>query len=636
VVEQDSGNFAQLEAVTRREGRKLNFFDAIAAAPLHWRLTACAVTFAGGVAFNGVLSDLLPGAPEGAAFFPAIFLAALLCGFAAGVLAASIVAIGLRIPFGAPLADAAKAHLWTVELHFYFDAVACIALARWPHAIVRASRRAPVRVTAEQLGHLVEQAPAAIAMFDSRMRYLAASARWRACYNLGRHIVGKSHYDIFPDMPDAWREAHRRALAGETVQCEQDLFVRSDGAEYWLKWEIGPWRYSGDRIGGIVIVSEDIGERVRLQRDLVENERRLKAIFESAMDAIVTTDAQGLIQSANVAAGEIFGRGPDEMIGQKVDILMPKVFGARHDGFMSAYAASGIKKIIGQRRIVAGLRKDGAEIPLELAVSEAVINDATIFVGVMRDLSVIEAERRRVNLLRDELAHASRLNDMGGMVAGLAHEVGQPISAIMNYCSAYRRTIARTGSAPEANLTTKIEQQARRAADILKRLRGFIEKRPIELREVAIGTLIDDAIALVSLRSRPRIVRPPPPPEVVGACVLVDPIQIEQVLVNFLRNADDALIDADDPEIVVEACLASSGRVRVSVADNGAGVSAEAAGELFDMFFTTKNYGMGVGLAIGKDVVKSHGGIIGYRPNAPRGSIFEFELPLCSSAGREP
>jgi two-component system sensor kinase FixL len=309
-------------------------------------------------------------------------------------------------------------------------------------------------------------------------------------------------------------------------------------------------------------------------------------------------------------------------------MLMPNHYRNEHDRYIAAYLRTGEKKIIGLRRKVDGMRKDGAVFPLELTVSEARFDQDRLFVGFLRDLSPIEEERRRVNALREELAHVSRLNDMGEVVTGLAHEVGQPIAAILNFSAAHRRAMAATGESPDADLIAKIEAQARRAADILKRLRGFIEKRPPERRVENIHDLIDDAIKLSLLRSRAHVAHMPPADGEGGARVCVDRVQIGQVLVNLLRNADDALIDTAEPEILIETSLVEPAGILVSVADNGAGVDHETAEELFNPFYSTKQFGMGVGLSIGKSIVESHGGAISYRANAPHGAIFEFTLPI--------
>ena len=618
-------------AVSAIERRALDYFEALEATPLHMKALACAMV----IIAVGFLYGLIPGSVDifirDDIFYPAVVISALLCGVVGGLVAVAVFSIFAHLGLGAMMLGRLDEPVhFAASFDFLFGAAGYIVLARFPHLLARArhASEAAIRAEVEQLRDFVQQAPAAIAMFDREMHYLGASARWCEARGLDREIGGNWHYAELPNFPQAWKDAHRRALAGEAVRSEQDHIVRADGREAWVRWEVQPWRLNSGEIGGVVIVSEDITERVRMQQALHDNERRVTAIFDSAMDAIVTSDRNGAIISANPAAQDVFGYSLQELLGKNINQLMPEPYVLRHNSNFDAYLRGDGKQIIGQRRVVEGRRKNDETFPLELTVSEAGMTDDLLFVGIMRDLSPIEAERRRVSLLREELAHVSRVNDMGETVAGLAHEVGQPVAAILNFAAAYRRARATIGKAAETDLIAKIEEQARRAAEIIKRLRGFIEKRPPERRAVAVESLIDDALSLVHLRTRPRIVRTPPGPEVAGVQVFVDPIQIEQVLINLLRNADDALIDAEAPEITIETSRSDSGHVMVSVADNGVGVEDGAAAELFDPFFTTKHRGMGVGLSIGKSIVESHGGAIFYRPNAPRGSIFEFELPL--------
>ncbi|MGO9755189.1 MAG: PAS domain S-box protein, partial [Roseiarcus sp.] len=462
------------------------------------------------------------------------------------------------------------------------------------------------------------------------MRYLAASARWRADFGLPPDIVGKSHYVVFPELGENLREIHRRALAGETLSRQADRYVGFDGSKRWLRWEISPWRVPRNGIGGVVIFSEDITERLLIEEAMHENERRRVAIVDAAMEAIVAIDSKGVIQSANPAAWEMFGYEKSELLDRNVKMLMPNHYRAEHDRYLADYLGGGKENVIGQRRKVEGRRKDGSIVPLELTVCETTFKQEIMFVGFLRDLSPIEEEKRRVAALRDDLVHVSRLNDMGEVVASLAHEVGQPVSAILNFAAAHRRAMALNGEAPAPDLIAKIEAQARRAAEILKRIRGFIEKRPPERRVAGIRDLIDDAISLVVLRSRAHIVYLPPADDGDEVHVCADRIQIGQVLVNLLRNADDALLDTAEPQILVETYCDASGMVHVAFADNGAGVDEEALEQIFSPFFGTKKYGMGVGLSISKSIVESHGGVISYRANAPCGSIFEFTLPVFS------
>jgi two-component system sensor kinase FixL len=321
--------------------------------------------------------------------------------------------------------------------------------------------------------------------------------------------------------------------------------------------------------------------------------------------------------SANPAAREMFGYDSDETLGGNLAILMSESLRLAHDGYID-----------GASRRFEGRREDGAAFPLEIALSETTLDGQRLFVGFLRDLGPIEEEKRRVDALLAELFHAARLNDMGEVVASLAHEIGQPIAAIQNFAAAYRRTVDGTGEPPRADMIALIEAQGRRAAEILKRLRGFIAKRPPERREEKIKDLIDDAIQLALLRSRAHVEHRLPAAQDADLSVFVDPILIGQVLVNLLRNADDALADTPEPQIRVDAARAEPGMVRISVADNGAGVAPEAVGDLFKPFYSSKATGLGVGLSIGRTIVESYGGFLTYRPNEPRGAIFEFTLPI--------
>jgi PAS domain S-box-containing protein len=587
------------ETPPRRRRGLIGWFERLSGAPRGLRIVICVLAVGGSLQLRDVLTGTLDEFSGHYLFYPAIVLSAFFCGIGGGVAAVvAFILFGRGFLDAAPLPDQSGPVNFKVFVDFLVDSAVYIALGRLPSAFALMRRESDdlIRINAEQLEHFVEQAPAAMAMFDRNMRYLAFSARWREDYRIGAEALGRSTYEVTPDSKESWKDAHQRALAGEIVREESDVFVRGEEPAMLLRWETRPWFERSGKIGGIIVFAENISERGRVQRALEESERRLAAIFNAAMDAIVTIDRRGAIQSANPAACDMFGYGVDELVGRNVGALMPERFTHDHDRYIAAYVHTGEKKIIGQRRMVEGLRRDGTVFPLELTVNEAVHAGGPLFVGIMRDLSPIEAERKRVSALRDELARVSRVNDMGEMAGGLAHEVGQPIAAILNFAAAYRRAVAATGQAPEGDLVGKIEGQARRAAAIIKRLRGFIENRPPDRERIEIERLIDDALRFVAFRNRPKIIRPPPPPELAGRTIFVDPVQIEQVLINLLRNADDALIESEPAEIVIETALVGKDRVRVSVADNGAGVAPDAAGELFAPFFTTKLLGIGVGL----------------------------------------
>ncbi len=421
-----------------------------------------------------------------------------------------------------------------------------------------------------------------------------------------------------------------RALRGETDVAVVTVLRQKDTGEKWLgSYSFAPIRDEAGAVVGSVVTARDITAQRRAEEDLRDHQRQLKAIFETSMEGIVTIDSKGIIKGANPAAAEMFGYPADELLGLNVSILMPEPHKARHDFYIAHYLQTGEKSIIGYRRRLKGLRRNGETFPKELTVTKAEIDHEVLFIGFMRDLSPIEDEKRRVSELREELARVSRMNDMGQVVAGLAHEIGQPLAAIGNFGAAGRRMLAAGDASLIAEVIDKIEAQSRRGGEILSRLRDFIGKREgPERTQESLGLLVADAMSLSALRYGGH------PPSVLfelldaEVAVDVDRVQIQQVLVNFLRNAADAAACEQKPEIVVTTDMDRPGSVRVSVSDNGPGVGAEVAAQLFSPFVTTKKFGMGVGLSLCKSIIENHGGEIGFRANDPRGAVFFFTLPI--------
>jgi len=357
----------------------------------------------------------------------------------------------------------------------------------------------------------------------------------------------------------------------------------------------------------------------------------LSAMEETSLDAIITIDHRGLMLSFNPAAQRLFGYPPDEVIGRNVKMLMPSPFREEHDGYIGRYMSTGEKRIIGIGRVVAGQKKDGAIFPLELSVGESRVEGAPVFVGFIRDSSDIQSEQRRVQELQRELFHVSRLGEMGQLVSSLAHEVNQPLAAIVNYTQVARQmadsaddeTARRIGGVLE-----KVAAPTTRAADIIKRLRAFIDRREGERRRESPRQLIEEALALGLVGPASRATRlvldmAPELPD-----VEVDRVQVQQVIVNLIRNAVDAMEGSPRRELIVGAVRDGPDFVRVSVGDTGSGIAPEVAPRLFGAFVTTKPDGMGVGLSICKTIIDAHGGRISCEARAGGGTTFSFTLPV--------
>lgn len=364
----------------------------------------------------------------------------------------------------------------------------------------------------------------------------------------------------------------------------------------------------------------------------------LSAVESASLDAIITIDAKGVIQSFNAAAERLFGYAHDEVVGRNVKLLMPPHFRAEHDAYIQRYLTTGERRIIGIGRVVAGERKDGSTFPLELSVGETRIDGEPVFIGFIRDLTQIQTQQRRVQELQRDLFHVSRMSEMGQLASGLAHEVNQPLAAILNYIQISRQLAGEQGNGttrPLAQALEKAEVQTNRAADIVKRLRAFVDRRELDRRPESLNQIVEEALALAMVG-----------PEI-GATrvqlnlandlprVNVDRVQILQVIVNLVRNAVDAMADLPQRALTIASVVEKGTFVRLAVGDVGPGIAPDVAPRLFGAFFTTKEQGMGVGLSICKAIVENHGGKIWFEPPPTGGTMFHFTLPVDDAAGRE-
>lgn len=360
-------------------------------------------------------------------------------------------------------------------------------------------------------------------------------------------------------------------------------------------------------------------------------EALLAAMVDTSSDAIITINAKGIIQSFNAAAQRLFGYLETDVLGQNVKMLMPPHFRAEHDGYLERYAQTGERHIIGIGRVVAGEKKDGSTFPLELAVGETRVEGLPVFVGFIRDLTEIQTEQRRVQELQQELFHVSRLGEMGQVASSLAHEVNQPLAAILNYLQVGKQIAEGPGDEPMRNILEKVEAQTTRAAEIVKRLRNFIDRRDFERRPESPTKIIEEALALGVVGPSTRAARITLQLMLDAPNVDVDRVQIQQVLVNLIRNALDAMEGQQKRELAIASTLEND-NVKIAVRDTGPGISADVRDKIFGAFVSTKPQGMGVGLSICKAIVENHGGRIWFETNESGGTTFSFTLPVYDDA----
>jgi two-component system sensor kinase FixL len=366
--------------------------------------------------------------------------------------------------------------------------------------------------------------------------------------------------------------------------------------------------------------------------DLEASEAHLKSILDTVPDAMIVIDERGVIQSFSAAAERLFNWTAAETVGQNVSMLMPNPYRDGHDGYLERYLATGERRIIGIGRVVVGERKDGSTFPMELSVGEMRSGDARYFTGFVRDLTERRQTERRLQDLQSELVHVSRLTAMGEMASALAHELNQPLSAAANYVRGCVRLLDQTPLAKQKikDALNSAADQTLRAGQIIRRLRDFVAKGEAERRIESLPQLLEEAGALAMVGAKERGVRLRFDIDRTIDLVLADKVQIQQVVLNLMRNAIEAMGDGPRRELVVMARPSAADMVEVSVVDTGPGVSAEMADHLFQPFITSKQQGMGVGLSISRTIVESHGGRIWAEPNPDGGAIFRFTLRAVS------
>jgi two-component system sensor kinase FixL len=405
-----------------------------------------------------------------------------------------------------------------------------------------------------------------------------------------------------------------------------------------MSGEIGTGNLVGAAVFLLVAIAVTIGgqgfQLARKQSEevnagIAQREAHLRSILETVPDAMVVIDEAGLIRDFSHAAERLFGWSAAEVAGKNVKMLMPSPYREAHDGYLQRYYRTGERRIIGIGRVVVGERKDGSTFPMELAVGEMSGADGRFFTGFVRDLTERQQTETRMQELQTELVHVSRLTALGEMASALAHELNQPLSAIANYLTGSKMLLDRDEIPRErvADAVGKAADEALRAGQIIRRLRDFVARGETERSIESLPKLVEEAsaLALVGAKEHGIRVRFDFSPEV--DLVLADKVQIQQVALNLMRNAVDAMADSPRRDLTVSIAPAEDDMALVRVADTGPGISDKIADQLFQPFVTTKRTGMGVGLSISRTIIEAHGGKIWVEANEGRGAVFRFTLP---------
>ena len=357
----------------------------------------------------------------------------------------------------------------------------------------------------------------------------------------------------------------------------------------------------------------------------------LRSILATIPDAMIVIDQRGEILSFSAAAEKMFGYAEADVVGENVSMLMPSPDRERHDGYLENYRVTGERKIIGIGRVTTARRRDGYTFPIELSIGEARIGERRIFTGFIHDITQRQQTESRLQDLQAELAHVGRVSEMSSLASSLAHELNQPLTAIANYCEAARDLVDdeadRADLADARQALDEAAKEALRAGQIVRRLRDFISDGESEPKFESLARLVTEANALALVGSREHGIEVQIDLDQDADRVFVDRIQVQQVLINLIRNAIDAMAESPVRSLTISATPGPTDFVTIAIADTGAGIGENVAPQLFQPFVSSKPTGMGLGLSISRTIIEAHGGRIWFGGNPGGGTIFHFTLP---------
>jgi PAS domain S-box-containing protein len=480
-----------------------------------------------------------------------------------------------------------------------------------------------------QLRRFTEFAPAAIAMFDRALRYLAVSERFKHDFELEGDIVGLSHYEVFPEIPGRWREAHRRVLAGAVEGAKEDSFERKNGQVTWLRWEMRPWHQPDGSIGGAVLAIEDVTFQKEAGAALRQSEQRFRTLFENAADGIFIASPDQQFLEVNTRALELSRYSRGELLSLHIsDFVVPE----ERDRLPALIA----RLRSGQPEVAESwlLRKDGLRFPGE--ISARMLPDGNLL-GIVRDLT----ERRH---LEEQIRQAQKLEGIGRLAGGVAHDFNNLLTVISGYARMGLDDLPAEHELRES--LAEIGKAADRAAALTRQLLAFSRNQLFEAKTLVVDEVVRDFEKMLR-----RIIGEDIDLTFVldakGAAVRTEAGRIEQVVLNLAVNSRDAMPEGG--KLVIEtACFNADAEfaeahpgvqpgphVSLAVSDTGTGMTPEVKAHVFEPFFTTKEAGKGTGLGLSTvyGIVKQSGGSIWIESEPGRGTTFYMVFPAAEPGG---
>lgn len=487
-------------------------------------------------------------------------------------------------------------------------------------------------VMAEELGLLIDGATNyAIYMLDTDgcvtvwNRGAERIKGWTEAQIIGRNSsVFYTPEDLAAGKPR--KDLHRANLEGRV---EEDSWrVRKDGSEFLASVTITALRDDAGVLRGFGKVVRDITDQKATELGLARREEHLRSILATVPDAMIVMDERGIISSFSAAAEQLFVYVEADVVGLDVEVLIPGDE-VRGGSFPSRYCRPT------EIRRGVGLKKDGTHFPVELAVGEASVSGDRIFTCFIRDLTRRQETEKHVEDLQAELVRVSRISAMGTMASTLAHEINQPLTSVANYLETVLDMLDGTDAPPIDEIQEALKlaaAQSLRAGEIIRRLRSFVETGDTGIGVESLEAVVEEATSLGLLGAHEAGIEVSM--TIAAGCdwVMVDRVQIQQVLVNLIRNAIQAMVASPLKRLTIATAPDRGGWVKVTVSDTGEGIDSSIQDHLFEAFATTKEDGMGLGLSICRTIIEAHGGRIWVDSEPGEGAAFHFCVPLAEGS----
>jgi PAS domain S-box-containing protein len=489
------------------------------------------------------------------------------------------------------------------------------------------------------------------AFIDAACRYLSVNREYLEFVGRTEQaVIGRTVSDVLGEaVHQSYRQVIEHLHPGDSIRREGWRDYGPLGTRY-VEQTITAYQAEAGAALGFIVLSRDLTELKGQQQELIERIEAQRAaeayyavIVETALDAIVVIDEAGIVVDFNPAAVSIFGYRRDEAMGSQIsDLIIPPALRSAHASGMRSYLESGVSRVLGQRLELEALRANGEQIPIELTITDVTLGGKRLFAAHLRDLTAARRAQAEIERQREALHQKEKLAALGSLLAGVAHELNNPLSIVIGQALMLREKLASGASAASVQSdeltqrSVKIENAANRCAKIVRSFLDMARQRKTERQAVLVAQLVRDALDLLSYNMQSAgIIVETDLPETLPP-LWIDSDQIHQVIVNLLVNAHQALEGNGKGErriLIAAENQPGAHMVLLSISDNGPGIPPNIRSRIFDPYFTTKPQGIGtgIGLAVSRGLIEAHGGTLEIDDGpAGGGACFIIRLPLGS------